>query len=166
MSFLDNTGLAYFYSKLKEKFIRSITAGNDVLTPDASGNVNIVNVPTANNLTSPDAQTSYGTFVYRTSGGSASLTSGDAQLMYVDGNIEIVGRKEENFDITATNSIVISYDAAVWRLTNSYLSVNQSTTVYWLLLMRQLFLGELKLLVLKSKTLPLRVTWQSPWLAK
>lgn len=116
MSFLDNTGLAYFYSKLKEKFIRSVTAGNDVLTPDASGNINIVNVPTASNLTSPDAQTSYGTFVYRTSGGSASLTSGDAQLMYVDGNMEIVGRIPENFNITATNGIVVSYNADTWKL--------------------------------------------------
>ena len=116
MSFLDNTGLAYFYSKLKEKFIRSVTAGNDVLTPDASGNINIVNVPTASNLTSPDAQTSYGTFVYRTSGGSASLTSGDAQLMYGDGNIEIVGRIAENFNITATNGIVVSYNADTWKL--------------------------------------------------
>lgn len=126
MSFLDNTGLAYFYSKLKEKFIRSVTAGNDVLTPDASGNINIVNVPTASNLTSPDAQTSYGTFVYRTSGGSASLTSGDAQLMYVDGNMEIVGRIPENFNITATNEIIVSYDADQWRNT-----VDTSGTYYF-----------------------------------
>ena len=126
MSFLDNTGLAYFYSKLKEKFIRSVTAGNDVLTPDASGNINIVNVPTASNLTSPDAQTSYGTFVYRTSGGSASLTSGDAQLMYVDGNMQIVGRIPENFNITATNGIVVSYDADQWRNT-----IDTSGTYYF-----------------------------------
>ena len=54
MSFLDNTGLSYFYSKLKEKFIRSVTTGNDILTPDIDGNVTIINVPTADNLTSPD----------------------------------------------------------------------------------------------------------------
>lgn len=126
MSFLDNTGLAYFYNKLKEKFIRSVTAGSDVLRPDASGNVTITNVATASNLTSPDAQTSYGTFIYRTSGGSASLSSGDAQLMYVDGNIDIVGRVAENFDITATNGIVMSYDAATWKNT-----IDTSGTYYF-----------------------------------
>ena len=126
MSFLDKDGLVYFYSKLKEKFIRSVTAGNDVLTPDADGNVNIVNVPTASNLTSPDAQTSYGTFIYRTSGGSASLTSGDAQLMYIDGNMEIIGRISENFDITATNELVVSYDAEQWRTT-----IDTSGTYYF-----------------------------------
>lgn len=126
MSFLDNTGLAYFYSKLKEKFIRSVTAGNDILTPDRNGNVTITNVATANNLTSPDAQTSYSTFIYRTSGGSASLTSGDAQLMYVDGNINIEGRIAENFDISSTNDIIISYDADLWKNT-----IDTSGTYYF-----------------------------------
>ena len=74
MSFLDENGLAYFYGKLKEKFIQSVNSQ----TPDASGNVNITNVATADNLTSPDAQASYGTFIYRTSGGNASLSSGEA----------------------------------------------------------------------------------------
>jgi len=72
MSFLDNTGLAYFYSKIKEKFIRSV----NTMTPDSSGNVTITNVATADNLTSPDVQQSYGTFIYRTSGGDVSLESG------------------------------------------------------------------------------------------
>ena len=63
MSFLDNTGLSYFYSKLKEKFIRSVTTGNDILTPDIDGNVTIINVPTADNLTSPDNQTSYDKYI-------------------------------------------------------------------------------------------------------
>jgi hypothetical protein len=54
MSFLDSSGLSYFYSKLKEKFVRSITTGKEILTPDTSGNVTITNVPTADNLTSPD----------------------------------------------------------------------------------------------------------------
>ena len=111
MSYLDNTGLAYFYGKLKEKFIRSVNSQ----TPDASGNVSITNVATADNLTSPDAQASYDTFIYRTSGGSASLSSGEAQLVYVDGNIEVDGRIIESFDITATNDITVGYSASIWR---------------------------------------------------
>jgi hypothetical protein len=87
MGFLDQTGLAYFYSKIKEKFVRSINS----ITPDSSGNVAITNVETANNLTSPDGQTSYGKYIYRTSGGDASLSSGEAQLLYIEGNIEKVG---------------------------------------------------------------------------
>lgn len=111
MSFLDENGLTYFYGKLKEKFIRTVNSE----APDANGNVTITNVATADNLTSPDAQASYGTFIYRTSGGSASLSSGEAQLVYIDGNIDIVGRVAENFQITATNNITTTYLADVWR---------------------------------------------------
>lgn len=35
--------------------------------------------------------------------------------MYIDGNIEIDGRVIENFDITATNELNVTYDAATWR---------------------------------------------------
>lgn len=111
MSFLDENGLTYFYGKLKEKFIQSV----NTLTPDQYGNVTITNVATADNLTSPDAQASYGTFIYRTSGGSASLSSGEAQLVYIDGNIDIVGRVVENFNINATNDITTTYSANIWR---------------------------------------------------
>lgn len=112
MSFLDNTGLSYFYGKLKEKFIRSVNSQ----TPDATGNVDITNVATADNLTSPDGQASYDYFIYRTSGGSVSLSSGEAQLLYVDGNMKINGRVAENFNIVTTNDISATYNASQWRL--------------------------------------------------
>ena len=115
MSFLDNNGLSYFYNKIKEKFVRSINSK----TPDSSGNVDITNVATADNLTSPDAQASYDYFIYRTSGGSASLSSGEAQLVYVDGNMEISGRVPESFDIITNNNVTATYSAATWK---SYLS--------------------------------------------
>ena len=112
MSFLDTNGLTYFYSKLKEKFIRSVNS----ITPDTNGNVVISNVDTANNLTSPDAQASYGEFIYRTSGGTASLTSGEAQIAYVDGNVRIDGRIPESFQFTGQNGIIVSeYSADIWR---------------------------------------------------
>lgn len=111
MSFLDENGLSYFYGKLKETFIRTVNSQG----PDANGNVAITNVATADNLTSPDAQASYSEFIYRTSGGSASLSSGEAQLVYIDGNVNIQGRVAENFDINATNGILVTYSASIWR---------------------------------------------------
>lgn len=111
MSFLDNNGLSYFYGKIKEKFIRSVNSG----LPDENGNVEITNVATADNLTSPDEQSSYSHYFYRTSGGKASLSSGEAELVYVDGNMQINGRVAENFNITTENDIVITYSAATWR---------------------------------------------------
>lgn len=122
MSFLDNTGLAYFYNKLKEKFIRSVNGE----TPDATGNVRINEVDLAKNLTAPDAQASIDTFVYRTTGGSASLNSGEANLVLINGNTTITGRVEENVTINATNNLAASVaDLALLRT-----AVNNTTGEY------------------------------------
>ena len=141
MSFLDDTGLRYFYQKIKEKFIRSITAqganGAEVLTPDANGNITVTRVATADNLVSPDQQPSYGTYIYRTSGGDVSLDSGRAELTYVDGNVSISGRVEENFTVTTENNIKIEIDKATWRnhipslATNTYTFNYTSSTNTW-----------------------------------
>lgn len=111
MDFLNSEGLSYFYEKIKQKFIRSINSK----LPDNNGNITITNVATADNLTSPDAQTSYDSFIYRTSGGTASLASGEAQLIYIDGNIDVRNRVLENFNINSTNNLIINYDAEVWN---------------------------------------------------
>ena len=111
MNFLDSTGLEYFYGKLKEKFIRSVNS----YTPDANGNVTITNVATADNLASPDGQTIYDTFIYRTSGGRASISNGEAQLIYIDGNVDIVGRVQESLTIDVENNIQATCDITTWR---------------------------------------------------
>lgn len=114
MSFLNNTGLAYFYSKLKEKFIQTINGK----APDRQGNVQINQVSLANNLTSPDAQASIDTFTYRTSGGNASLDSGEANLIFINGNTEASGRITELWSATTTNNINCTVDninKTVWR---------------------------------------------------
>lgn len=126
MGFLDNTGLSYFYSKLKEKFIRTINSQG----PDSSGNVAITNVATADNLTSPDAQASYDSFIYRTSGGNASLESGEAQLVYIEGNTNINGRVEESLIIEANNGITATYDMDIWR-NNGFISSNNEYNFYY-----------------------------------
>jgi hypothetical protein len=104
MSFLDNTGLAYFYNKLKQVFPRSVNGE----TPDAVGNIHISEVDLAKNLTAPDAQASIDTFIYRTSGGSASLQSGEANLVLINGNMEVEGRIAENTSFTTTNNLTVS----------------------------------------------------------
>lgn len=124
MSFLNNTGLAYFYSKLKEKFIQKVNG----TTPDVNGNVQINQVPLAENLTSPDAQASIDKFIYRTSGGSASLDSGEANLVFINGNIEIFGRVDEDWSATTTNNIscnINNIDKTTWR---GQVSVTGDTT--------------------------------------
>lgn len=110
MSFLDNTGLAYFYSKLKEKFIQSV---NGNLPTD--GNVVITNVATADNLTSSDAIESYDTYISRTSGGATNITSGDAYLAYIDGNVDIEGRTIENLNVSASNNLNVTSNISLWN---------------------------------------------------
>jgi len=114
MSFLDKTGLEYFYSKVKQKFIQTVNSN----PPDPHGNVNISQVPLAENLTSPDAQASVDSFVYRTSGGSASLDSGEANLVFINGNVRIVDRVPESWSATTTNNLECNVDnitKATWR---------------------------------------------------
>lgn len=117
MKILNFDGLNIFFQKIKSIFIQSITGGSGIpLTPDASGNVVIDNVETANNLTAPDAQSSTGTFTYRTSGGTASLTSGPAELVYIDGNSIVTGRIPENWDITTEYDLALEItNASAWR---------------------------------------------------
>lgn len=124
MSFLNNTGLAYFYSKLKEKFIQSVNGS----APDSHGNVQINQVSLAENLTSPDAQASIDSFIYRTSGGSASLESGEANLVFINGNMQINGRVAEAWSAQTSNNVVCninSINQATWR---SQVSTTGNTT--------------------------------------
>lgn len=111
MSFLDKTGLAYFYSKLKNKFVQSVNR----IQSDDSGNVNIVSVATANNLTSPDNITTYDTFVIRSTSGDNTIPTGDARLLYIEGKSTITGRVQESIIASATNNLDVSVDAATWR---------------------------------------------------
>lgn len=134
MGFLDQTGLSYFYTKLKEKFVQSINA----ITPDENGNVEITRVATAENLVSPDGQTTFDTYIYRTTGGSASIKSGPAQLLYIDGNCSISNdRTSEEITLTANNNLQASINAAIWRTTDygqesgTYTFSYDSETTIW-----------------------------------
>ena len=64
--------------------------------PDPSGNVNISTVDYAYNLVSDDAQSSYGEFIERTTGGDASLSDGDAWLSSIRGRSVHTGYTPES----------------------------------------------------------------------
>ena len=68
--------------------------------PDENGNVQVVHAMTADNLTSSASQTNTGEFVKRTSGGAASIHTGDAWLSMIRGNRVHVGYVPESLNMT------------------------------------------------------------------
>ena len=99
-------------------------------TPDENGNVGITSVSRADNLNSTMNQTSLGAFVFRTTGGDASVMSGEASLNVLKGenthtgyspasvsmevnseDIEAEIDEEEFLDVveTASGTMVFSY---------------------------------------------------------
>jgi len=89
---LKKAGITYLLGKLKTYLEATYQAISDaILTvngtgPDQYGNVLINRVNYAGDLESSFAQTSSGTFLQRTSGGSASIKDGDAWLAILMGN--------------------------------------------------------------------------------
>lgn len=82
MNIVNKENLQRFFNGLKSKFISSIN-GN---LPDADGALSLTTVPEAENLASSTDQTIQDTFIYRTTGGSASISSGTARLLSIRGN--------------------------------------------------------------------------------
>ena len=70
------------------------------------GDVTITHVELADNLYSPDNQDIYDGYKYRTSGGAASIESGEAELATVYGNTVAVGRTPESLSIASSNEDV------------------------------------------------------------
>ena len=105
-------------------------------TPNASGNVLLNTVPLAQNLTSDTSQASAGAFVLRTTGGSRSVKSGQAQIQEIRGMMNHTGQVQEvlNWDtndddftadidrddwvaeVTEGGTYVFQYDGSVWKL--------------------------------------------------
>lgn len=110
MSFLDSTGLAYFYQKLKDKFVATVNGQH----PE-DGEVTITNVATADNLNSLDSIIDNSAYIARTSAGVQNITSGDAYLSYVDGNIIYEGREEESISLSGTNGITGTVNLSIWK---------------------------------------------------
>lgn len=111
---LKSDGIKYLLGKLKTVFLQikdAVKSVNGEL-PDENGNIEIDEVPYAGNLTSDSTQTSRGTFIQRSSGGTASIDSGDAWLMSLRGNYTHEGYSPEVLtpvvNSTAENPIEIS----------------------------------------------------------
>ena len=83
-----------------EERVRSV---NGTL-PDATGNVQVEHALTADNLTSSEGQTNVGTFVRRTSGGSASIATGNAWLSTIRGERTHIGYVPESLTCKPTNA--------------------------------------------------------------
>lgn len=64
--------------------------------------IEIDTVPLADNLTSEEAQINTGTFILRTSGGEASIASGDAWLSDIKGNMVKTGYVPESIQMTVS----------------------------------------------------------------
>lgn len=124
--------------RLDAQVSSKVASVNNTL-PDSSGNVDITRVPLADNLYSPDNNESYEGYVYRTSGGSADLNSGEAQLSFIRGNTTVNGRIEESLEANVTSSHTpeegeeydypaCQIDAVTWR--NSSLGAASGTYTF------------------------------------
>lgn len=70
--------------------------------PDASGNIDLERVPYADNLYSEDADQVNGSFIARTTGGSGSLSDGNAWAQSIQGNRVHDGFVQERVQMTVT----------------------------------------------------------------
>lgn len=96
---LDSSGKVFIEQ------LPSFTKSVNQILPDSTGNITLNEVPLAQNLVSPDNDSDNGEYIFRTAGGEASLTDGDAQLISIAGNSENPTRIEESF---ATSTFDVS----------------------------------------------------------
>lgn len=75
---------------------------NNTPVTEGTRDIQINEVPLADNLTSDATQFNQGTFIERTSGGSASIENGDASLVSIIGNRTHTGVVPESIEMTVT----------------------------------------------------------------
>ena len=105
---LKSTGIAYLLGKLKTVFLQIKDAVKTVngIEPDEDGDITIRTVPYAQNLESESSQKDYSVFVERSTGGLASVNSGDAWLMSVMGNNVHDGFVPESIDMEVDSDAI------------------------------------------------------------
>lgn len=121
---LKSTGLAYFLGKLKEYFVQIKDAVKSVngVEPGTDGDIALNSVPYAENLISDSIQTSNASFIMRTSGGTASIESGDAWLMSIKGNSIHEGFVPEELSFVCSNdelTVTLNRDTFVGAVSQS-----------------------------------------------
>lgn len=82
--------------------------------PDENGNVQLTEVPAAQNLTSDSSQAVVGAFILRTAGGSRSVKSGSAQIQEIRGAMVHTDQVQEVLDWNATGDITADIDRDEW----------------------------------------------------
>ena len=98
---MTKNDLIEFGKGLKEFFLQIADAVKSVNgnLPDGNGDISIENVDFATDLESSSTQYSEGTYIDRTSGGSASIKDGDAWLVSIKGNAVHTGKVTEVLDL-------------------------------------------------------------------
>ena len=98
--------------------------------PDNNGNVLITNVETANNLQSVDNINDAAYFVFRTAGGTKSISNGTATLLDLQGNIINPRRSLNDIDTTQSEAqrVYVSIDATVFGTAVSNVSGDYTFT--------------------------------------
>lgn len=147
---LRNLGAQPLINADVEKELSEMVKSVNSIIPDDSGNINIVHVRTAENLTSDDAQDIYGEFIERTTGGTASLTDGKSWIGVMEGKSIRTGYVPEQKSVQVTNmprtpitatidwyefriavnfassNIIFSYDGTNWNIDPSEYGITVS----------------------------------------
>ena len=112
MSGTDATTIAEKIGEMETDAADNVKSVNGV-DPDENGNVQLTEVPAAQNLTSDSAQAVVGAFILRTTGGTRSVGSGSAQMQEVRGGMSHTGVVQEQIDWSVNSeTITISLDRA------------------------------------------------------
>lgn len=112
MSGTDATTIAEKIGAMETAAEDNVKSVNGV-DPDENGNVQLTEVPAAQNLTSDSAQAVVGAFTIRTTGGTRSVGSGSAQMQEVRGGMNHTGVVQEQIDWSVNSeTITISLDRA------------------------------------------------------
>lgn len=106
---LKSTGISHLLTRLKgylqDNFLKhgeAVTSVNGI-APDENGNATITSVPLADNLNSSLNEISNDSFIFRTSGGSVSIKSGDASLTKIMGDMVFAVEKSAAVQVNGDN---------------------------------------------------------------
>ena len=125
MSASDETKVADRITALESSSAGCVKKVNNNL-PDANGNVSLNKVPMADNLESSTKQQSSGEYIVRTTGGTASISDGPANLMRVLGNSVHTGFTPESLDLTVNSD---SCEASVTNIDTFRTAMENSGTL-------------------------------------
>lgn len=99
---VDNDMLNENFSKLDTEVFKRGMAINGIEVNE-NGDFIVEEVPYARDIVTDQQQSSSGEYLFRTTGGTASLSDGEATLIGIHGRMQHVGRADEVLDMTVHN---------------------------------------------------------------